>query len=301
MRHLSILFLIFLIITISGCIQGETPIVSTKDGLDITDFSFEYSPIYTGESIGLRLEVQNVGGSDAKLKNIQIYGVDFGTSNTYWNIRDSGSQVLSVNEELYRPNPEINLEGAEYHYEWRLKSPSGVTSETDYDFRVRVDYSYVTTYTGIIRLVDEDYLLSLSEEEREKLYGSGGIISSETTNGPISVTPFSGTHFIVESTEPRTIKFKIENVGKGYPYTCPDGLYCTNDNDNAQKYNLNIDTSGNVTCPNSVKLSSGKSHIIYCTFYPVLVENKVDKTFQIELEYSYYVDDSTSITVKPIY
>ena len=321
MKHLSILFLI-LIIVISGCVGQDGIISSAKDGLIITDFSFEYSPIYARDNVGLRLEVQNVGGSDAEIEKIQVYGVDFNCvdSTRAWCNKgvyhtEFDGTYIGENRFLDRPNTEINFEGGKYYQEWRLKAPSGVTSETDYDFRVRVEYNYNTFYSGIIRVVDEGYLQSLSEEEKEELFSSGGIVSSELTNGPISVTPFSGRHFILDDMEDRTIKFKIENVGKGYPYICEKDLDCVYDDTDAikgvKKYHVRIKeiTGGIIKCEGGereieIKLSSGESHIIYCTFMPSRVgkfTNKVDKTFQIELEYSYYVDDSTSITVKPIY
>ncbi len=299
MKRLSI-FLIFLIIAISGCVGQDGFTVSTKDGVAITDFSFEYSPVYAKENVGLRLEVQNVGGSKATLKKIQVYGVDFGSDDRDWGIRNDDA-IKKLNEELYQPDPDINLEGAKYYHEWRLKAPSEVLAETKYDFVARVEYDYTTTYTGIIRLVNEDYLQSLSDEDRQKLYGSGGIISSELTNGPISVIPYSGRHFIVDDLSARNIKFKIENVGKGYTYLCPVGRDCVNDDPIANKSYVRIETRGDISCNGEVKLSSGKSHVIDCTFTPSSVENKVDKTFQIELEYSYYIDDFTSITVNPTF
>ena len=313
MKHLSILFLISLIITISGCIGQDEVIVSTKDGVIITDFSFENAPIYARDNVGLHLEVQNVGGEKAELKKIQVYGVDFNpctVSDRCWNIREGIQSLdegyieanLPSKGELYRPDPSIKLEGGKDYYEWRLQSPGEVSSETNYDFRVRVEYDYETTYSGTIRIINEDYLQTLSEEDRQKLFNTGGIISSELTNGPISVVPYSGRHFIVNPGEPegeRIIKFKIENVGKGYTYV---GDITSNN------YYINItEIVGDVisSCNDNdpmIKLSSGKSHTIECKFNPPnSVVNKIDKPFQIKFEYSYYVDGSVSITVKPTY
>jgi hypothetical protein len=153
----------------------------------------------------------------------------------------------------------------------------------------------------MVRLVNENYLQTLSDAERNKLYGSDGIISSETTNGPISVTPFSGRHFIVDDTTPRAMRFKIENVGKGYTYICPVNKDCMNDDNNANKTYVRVKPIGDfISCTEpEIKLSTGKSHVIDCIFTPSAVENKVDKTFQIEISYSYYVDGYTSVTVKP--
>jgi len=74
MKHLSILFLIFLVITISGCIGQDVIVVSTKDGVIITDFSFEHSPVYAEDNVGLGLEVQNVGDNIARLQKYNFMG-----------------------------------------------------------------------------------------------------------------------------------------------------------------------------------------------------------------------------------
>jgi len=313
MKCLLILFLIFLVIAISGCVGQDGTPISAKDGVVITDFSFDHSPIYGGDNVGLYLEIQNVGGTKAYLKEIQVYGVDFVSgmsTEREWGIR-KGFQVLDEDYietnlpskgELYPPNPDINLEGATDYHEWRLQAPKGVVAKTDYDFSVRVKYGYETTYAGTIRIINDDYLQTLSEEDRQKLYSTDGVISSELTNGPISIIPYSGRHFIVmpdEEEDPRIIKFKIENVGKGYPYV-DDKMY----------YIRIVDIEGDrniiVNCAEEenweIKLSAGKSHTMECKFKPPMdVANQIDKPFQITFKYRYYVDDSTSITVKPAY
>lgn len=321
MRSILILILLLLIIAFSGCTgNGGTSIISAKDGVVITDFSFGHSPIYSEDNVDLHLEVQNTGGSNAKLIKIQIYGVDFSLTNPRsWKLRGGKLQVLDENfidanlasgGELYRPDPDINLEGAKDYYEWRLKAPTEVTSETEYDFRVRVEYDYTTTYFGTIRIINDNYLRSLKENEKQALLNTGGIASSELTKGPITITPFSGRHFIVDedynpiTAPPRTIKFKIENTGGGYPYrTADDGTI--------RNYYIKIVETGDIisNCDKDlntgeIKLSSGESHIIDCDLSPPGINeftNKIDKPFQIGLEYSYYIDGKTSITVKPAY
>jgi len=313
MKRLSILFT-FLIIIISGCIGQETPIVSTKDGVIITDFSFEHSPVYAEDNVGLRLEVQNVGGNEAELKKIQVYGVDFDCIDTTRAWCNKGADptefdgtYIGEDRFLDPPNTEINFEGGKCYHEWRLQAPSGVTSETNYDFRVRVKYDYNTTYSGMIRVIDDIYIQSLKEDEKQKLFSSGGLVSSEVTNGPISITPYSSRHFIVspgDQKQKRPIKFKIENVGKGYPYI-KDPV-----SGDIRNYHIKIIEIGGITdCDKDptngeIKLSSGKSHTINCKFETPTTDgftNKLDKPFQIRFEYSYYVDGSTSITVKPAY
>jgi len=314
MKHLSILFLI-LIIVISGCVGQDGIISSAKDGLIITDFSFEYSPIYARDNVGLRLEVQNVGGSDAEIKKIQVYGVDFEPGESTegeWGHKDEPIEFegtyIGENRFLDKPDPDMNFEGGKYyHEEWRLQAPWGIKSETDYDFRVRVEYGYETTYSGTIRVIDDEYLRSLSENERQKLFDAGGIVSSELTNGPISIVPYSGRHFIVDSTnpQPRIMRFEVKNVGKGYPFIEDEG----------QEKNYYIRINGIIgdvitdciedgEAITEFKLSKGESHTLDCVFDPPGMNeftNKIDKPFQIILEYYYYVDSRTSITVNPTY
>jgi len=56
-------------------------------------------------------------------------------------------------------------------------------------------------------------------------------------------------------------------------------------------------------CDATKTLSRGKTAVIKCTFSPggISFTNKMEKQFQITLEYEYYVDSAASITVNPVF
>lgn len=312
MKKLLILLLLISVIVVSGCVEQDTLVVSgVKDGVVIKDFSFDTSKIYVGDSIGLNLYIQNIGDVPAFLKNVTIFGVvttggsdpgdyDWGEG-TLRGFDLDGSELGNEDERTLAPsNPEIEFEGGSKHFRWRPRAPTNLQASTNYDFGARVEYEYETKYTGIIRIVNEDYLETLPIEERKTLIDAGGVISSSTSGGPLSLAVATGRHFITNGGGKKEIKFKLKNEGSGYPYY-GDTL------DSSSMYRVHIDSYqglDNIECTSLdgedvIKLSKGKERFFNCTFTTSSAIYKVDKTIAIKFGYKYYVDGSTSITVNP--
>jgi len=286
-RLLILLFLIFVIL-VSGCMDQETLVVGpAADGVVIKRFSFDSSTVYEGDTIGLNLEVQNVGEVDATLEEIRVYGG--------W-----GEDIkLDLNEKLEASEPEVDFEGEARSTRWKL-NVSDVTAETTYSFGTRVVYKYSTIYTGTLRVVTDTYLETLEEGERKSLLESGGVASSSVTGGPLSVKPMKGRNFIVSGMGWTTpVVFKLTNVGSGYPSSS------STINENTM-YNVDILSCNGFTKCDSygstrLRLSQGKSRLFNCSFSitsPIV--NKEDIIFSITFDYYYYVDGTTPITVAPL-
>lgn len=314
MKRLSLVFLIFVIL-ISGCIGGGGP--ASTDGIVIKDFSFDYSPIYAGEEVGLTLEVQNIGEEIGELRGVTIYGIDYqsgDSSQLSWGLPTDDFEMTTITnpefatDPLYPPDPITGFEGDMWYNSWVPQAPTYIRTPTDYTFDVRVEYSYSTTYTGTIRIIDNDYLRTLAEGERDTLVQQGGIVESSITGGPLSLAAASGRHFIVRSTTPeeRTIKFKISNVGSGFPYN-------GDLSDSTKLYEVRV--SNVIPSPDFIicdttkplRLSRGRNGVLSCR---IIVPgtgpgsgwtNKLDKKFSITLDYEYYIDGKTSVTVNPTY
>jgi len=304
-RVLIPLSLLALAVILSGCIGGAPGVVTGTNGIIIKDFAFDYSPIYAEEQVGLSMEVQNVGGEEGTVQAITIFGADVASScpggGLQWCVA-SGSDPMeqTVSDDLLPPDPSTGMEGEENFYDWLLEAPLEVKAPTTYDFEIRLDYAYSTVYTGTLQLVQQDYLQTLAPADREALIKAGGVVDAFTTAGPLSLTAASGRHFIYRNGAPgpRDIKFRITNVGSGYPY---DG-----DKTSGNLYTVRI-PSGSVIgltgCDTTETLSRGKTAVITCTFDPgtVTFTNKLERQFQITLEYEYYVDSAASITVNPVF
>jgi len=315
-RLLILLFLIFVIL-VSGCVEQETLVVSgVKDGIVIKDFSFDTSRIYVKDSIGLNLEIQNIGREKAELKRVRIFGVnaenipseyrwgkgdlpDGGVSDKF-DLDTTDFSTMKIRTILEPSDPSIKFEGGSRYIRWRPRTPTNIQAPTNYDFGVRVEYEYETKYTGIIRIVNEDYLETLPIEERKVLIDAGGVISSSTSGGPLSLAVATGRHFITNGGGRKEIKFKLKNEGSGYSYY-GDTL------DSDSMYRVHIDSYQgleNMECTSLdgedvIKLSKGKERFFNCTFTTSSATYKVDKTIVINFGYKYYVDGSTSITVNP--
>jgi hypothetical protein len=291
------------VVILSGCVGQGGGRATVSNGIIIKDFFFDYSPIYAGDDIGLTLEVQNVGGDVGTLKKVTVFGIDWKPEGQagplQWSLPTDESFEVTPNVDLLPPDPTTGFEGEEWSVSWLPRAPEGVRASTTYDFEVRVEYGYDTTYTGTIRVIESDYLRTLSQEERDALVKQGGVIESTVTGGPISVSAASGRHFIVRESTPekRTIKFKITNIGSGYPFDVtltPENLYVIR----VAEY------VGLKECDEKVKLSRGKTGTLSCKIeVPGTddVVNKIDKKFSITFSYEYYVDSATSITVNPTY
>ena len=312
MKKLLLIFLV-LVFLISGC-MGQGDKSQANNGIIIKDFSFDYSPIYSGEQIGLTLEVQNVGEERGILKKVTIYGVDVkegSSSELTWGLPKPGetfkmdtSHTDFPKDPLFPPDPTTGFEGDTWYYSWLPQAPTQTRTSTDYTFDVRVEYGYSTIYTGTVRIIDNDYLRTLTEDERNKLIEQGGVVESSVSGGPLSVSGASGRHFIVRSSnsEERGIKFKVENVGSGFAYD-------TDLSDTTKLHQIrvaNVMPSEFIRCDKTtLKLSRGKTGMLSCNItVPGLSSewtNKLDKKFSIILAYEYYVDGKTSITVNPTY
>lgn len=306
-RALIPLSLLAIVVILSGC---EIPgvgggVVAGTNGIIIKDFGFDYSPIYAEETTGLTLTLQNVGGEKGTLKEITVFGVDAPSASPgplTWGYGTGDDFTLdSIDLELLPPDPTTGFGGEEYYQEWIPEAPADIKSSTTYEFQTRIKYTYTTTFTGKIQVVDNDYLRTLPADEREALIKAGGVQDASVTGGPISLTAASGRHFIVrsgDSAQDRSIKFKITNIGSGFPYKEPW------DNDNLHYIIVTTDEGIDCSIPQDVKLARGKTGVISCTFTTPAhgaFTNKVDKMFSVELSYGYYVDSAASITVNPVF
>jgi hypothetical protein len=300
MKRILPLLMLIGVIVLSGCVGQDGTQPTGTNGLIIKDFSFSPPGVITGESTELYIEVQNVGGDTAYLKKITVFGVD--TASTANELQWGSSKSFAVNlaEDLIPPDPSTGFEGDFYPDSWPLQAPTGVKAKTSYDFGVRVEYSYTTTFTGFIRLMEDNYLKTLPREERDTIQKVGGVVNPSITAGPLSVAAASGRHFIIrtgDNSSDRTIKFKITNVGSGFPYG----------NDiNANLYQVTITslTQGLFDCDNNVTLSKGKTGMFSCQISTPSAtdfsgKNKLDKAFALKLTYNYFLDSSASIIVTP--
>jgi len=310
-----LLLLILIAVVVSGCVgqdggngqQLACPGAGSTDGIVITDFSFDYSPVYAGESPGLNLEVQNNGGEIGTLLGVDIFGPEIVDKATDLQWGGQTKELSKkINEELDPPDSTMNMPGGVWSNVWTLTAPTKLATDTDYTFNARARYNYETTFTAVLTVMKSTYLRSLPAEKRQELINSGGLSQQCYSGGPLKVTGAAGTHFIDPEGE-KTIRFKIENVGSGYTYcdTDPKKSGCVDNIDPGNTmYHVKIRdplSGGNYFtkgCAQDVILSKGQSVVFSCKFTAPKFTNKQDITFSIPIEYNYYVDAAAPIKVQ---
>jgi hypothetical protein len=300
-KNLIVILSLILIVVISGCVS-QTPTITGGPGVVITDASIDYSPIFAGDTVGWNLEVQNQGESDTTIHRITWFGVDMDA----WDLNPSTAIDITTRPSVVGADPITGFEGGTYFETRTITAPMDIKSPTTVNLGIRVEYSYDTDFSATIRIMDPDYLRTLSAEEKNTLIQSGGIRDSASTSGPLSVKAASGAHFVARGggTREITIPFRITNVGPGLPYSTGVASAETAATDGGLYEVTVVDTSSNLDCSGvgNVVLSRGKNGGFGCVLtIPSTVVNYEDRTFSLTLRYNYYVDGSTSLTVNPEY
>jgi len=311
MKRLLPLLLLIVAIGIAGCaginsLQGGGQQVlacegaGVTNGIMITDFAFDFNEIYGGESVGLTLTVENLGGSSGTLNSYQLFGPDFSTSPTdmQWSFTGTTDDTeTGMAEILAAPNSDLGIPGGMYTELWTILAPSGLTVETPVNLNIRTTYEYDTYFSGVLTVMTQSYLGSLPPEDRKALIQSGGLSARCFTGGPIQLEAAAGTHF-VDPSGTKTIRFIVTNVGSGYPFWGGTGMYT--DISDSTKYRIHVPAqiSGIVTCAeDTVVLSRGEIGTFDCTFDSPSPTAKTDYNFQINVEYYYWQDSATAIKV----
>jgi hypothetical protein len=305
MKKLLPLLLLTLVVIVSGCVgQQTTPTLSCTgagitSGIMITDFSFDFNEIYGGESVGLQMTVENLGGADGTFQSYQLFGPDFGPGAMQWEVTSGSGSESDLDISLSAPNPDLEIPGGMETFLWTIQAPSGLTVETPSNFNVRTTYEYITSFSGVLTVMNSNYLRSLPPEERTALIQSGGLSAQCHSGGPLKIEAAAGTHFVDPESSTKKIRFKVTNVGAGYPFYQDGADSNFDDITDTSMYRIHIlPTTGTVVCDEDTKtLSRGQTGTFDCEFTAPTPTAKTDYTFQVDIEYYYWQDSATAIRV----
>jgi hypothetical protein len=216
-------YLIFLVAVAAGCIGGtQTATVDPSNGLVINSFSATPSQLFDNDPAGvlLEIEVENVGGTDARNVMIDVLGVE-----GQW--RDSQGNVLTDTltkdiGTMRRPIPERNLPGKIVNELFTIRPPDigqGVSPSISIEGRVTYDYNT----SGFIDL------LIMSEQKFQESQITGQPlpvpVTVQNSAGPIHMTVPARfvTPLIVDTNvfddQRQTVRIELVNVGRGFPIT----------------------------------------------------------------------------------
>lgn len=304
MRSLTFLLTFSLVVLVSGCTAPGGDGTSFGSGVAITGFESDYPglTLESGDEVSLLLKVQNKGEVDATNVDAQLFGIDLGE----WGTGFSWTGETQDLGTLLAADAQTNTVGQTKTAQWNLETPE-LPKGTDvtYNPRVRVLYDYQTKAAKSITLVDVDELRKLIQQGRT-IQGE----PTQTSAGPFRVEIRTGNFIKTQSyDDPFPLNIFITNnlwesggsvvegsdFGYGYDQykypvkvklTLPDGM------------SLSGSGSGCSTSGEWVDLWKGKSSELTCE---ISITNppeiSVKKLIQVELDYRFSADASTSIRV----
>lgn len=302
-KSLFFLLPLFAVVLVSGCL-GPSDGVSYGKGVVIKGFESDLGSlaIESEDEVSLMLKVQNQGEVEALDAEAQIIGIDldeWGTGFSWTDKKDLG--------DLKAADPITNTEGATKTVQWDLEAPVlPKGTEFTYEPRVRVFYDYETKAAKPVTLVDVN--------ELRRIIQQGKTLPGETTRS--SAGPFS-------------VEIKTGDFVKTQDYDDPFDLNVIITNDVWESGGSVIEGSGfwggfgyeqfrypvkvTITLPEGMSLESsdecstsgawvnlwkGKSKEMTCSIrIDDPPEFRQEKLIQVELEYRFFIDATTTIRV----
>ncbi len=276
--NLKSLLPILAIIFVAGCVQ-QAQTVATPSGVIVTQFAPEVPEIFEGEDVMITAIIQNIGDSVASDVKATLFGIDPNS----WGIANDVQSIGSLEPQ------------EEYEIIWSATAPSISVPEFTFTPVVRVEYYYRTAASANIRFITDDYYNSLPLDERKTV--QTGIMSTQVSKAPITVS-FSTTKKLFkvsDSVSSLPVKVTIQNIGGGIPFY----------GDDEKVVRVQIDVNpGTVECGDKdyangalETLIRGERKTIICYINPGSFTNLVDVVLNVNLDYQYYIDSSTSIKV----
>jgi hypothetical protein len=296
------------IVFISGCVGQQPTTTKEGKGLSIQSFSPDFDEVRSGEEITLSSLIENVGESDATDISVQLFGLNLNE----WDLvsPDDETQTLNI---LRKADTSLELPGESYEFNWNLESPSGLRVDNTYTANIRTYYIYQTSVVTTLRFMSYDYMKSLPEKDFEAAKSSTGVVQTSVSAAPVSGSINVGNRPLIVYGDGDTysIQLIIENVGNGNPFNKDadyPGYGGSLNSDDLYSVYVNIETDLDLDCSNTlgnaksglVRLSRGSSKTLFCTAtIPSMssLGNKKDYTVTANLEYGYFIDDSTKVKV----
>jgi hypothetical protein len=292
------------VLVVSGCtIPGGGDGVAYGKGVAITGFESDLGSlaIESEDEVSLLLRVQNQGEVDANDVEAQIIGIDLDE----WGTGFSWTEKKDL-DDLQAADPITNTEGQTKTAQWNLEAPKlPKGTQFTYEPRVRVFYDYQTKAVKPITLVDV--------EELRRIIQQGKTLPGESTRysaGPLSVQIKTGDFIKTQNYDdpfPLNI-FIINDIWEsGGSVIEGSGFYSSYFEELAYPVQLTItlpqgmslqSSEGCSTSGEAINLWKGKSAEITCDIrIDDPPEFRQEKLIQVELDYRYFIDASTTINV----
>lgn len=259
-------------------------------GIVISSFIPEVAALETvadqNENFIYTITVKNLGEQKAEaLTATMVGGLGNGTAEGLSNIELRGGDPLQ------------KIQGEEATGSWSVNLPDPRDTDITYTSTARVSYRYKTVNEVLVRIVNRDFLRQSTVAGAQQTVQSG-VLSQKTTDGPLSVSATTRTPFIAATEGDVIINYEITNVGGGRTFI--DSI--TSENLDKVKVTQTTGTGGAVQtaeCKNAFvhRLSAGTRKVLSCTVHVTGVTTFVEVPITLTIDYSYFVQASTSVTV----
>ncbi|MCK4714478.1 MAG: hypothetical protein KAT35_02810 [Candidatus Aenigmarchaeota archaeon] len=303
-KSLAFLLILSAVVLVSGCINTGGDGVAYGKGVIIESFESDMGSmaLESEDEVSLMLKVQNQGEVDAINVEAILIGIDLNEWGTGYSWTGDTKDLGT----LLAADPQSNTEGQTKVVQWNLEAPVLPRgTEFTYEPRVRVFYDYQTKSNKPITLVDVDELRRIIQQGKT-LAGD----ATRSSAGPLSVQIRTGDFVKTQNyDDPFPLNIFITNdlwesggsvyEGSGYygsyydniqypvkiKITLPDGM--------SLESGEHCSTSGDW-----VNLWKGKTADLTCE---IRIDNppefRVEKLIQVELEYTFFMDASTTVRV----
>lgn len=273
-------FLAMLVIPValiaSGCV-GQTIF---GGGLTIDEFAPDFQSIFPGEEVNFNIKITNTGSIDAKIKDIELTGLD--TSN--WKIK------TNTCDSLLRSG--VNAEGT-VTCNLVVVSPNTGNLEITFTPKLHVTYSYKTTSVALVSVG------TLDEVRRISLQGGNLPYQTQaTTGGPVNIAIAASGPIRVSGS---SVEFPIRvTVDAGSGTVCSSAC-----NENTwNKIRVRMDSMLKTSdCPSEMELAlfQGQSNSYVCNMQATPSDagaGITQKRIEITSDYDYITQKSTTISIK---
>jgi hypothetical protein len=306
----KILISILAIAFVSGCIS-EIPgleggvSLGGGAGLEITSFTAEPSPVYSGSTVRIMMETANQGGTTVADGDSLVYLT--GSNFAAWKITGTTNDVKydHFGKPMKAEDVVRGIPADTKRFSWSGTAPSVIAGQVSpATFIGRIYHKYITSANGNVWVYNE------TEAEAARTAGRTIYTPSFTyTKGPVGLTiSVSPNPIILYSNENTfTMNIKISNLATGTIYR-PDAV--TYGPAGSENVALTADDLNNVTvqvagtgltigdeCKGAQQLV-GKDLTLFCTVTVGSVPTFKSYSLNVNVSYGYYTERTLSVTVQ---
>ena len=289
-KILLLIPLLALIVVLSGCVipggSGSSDTQTTK-GAVITDFEPDFAEVDSGQEVRFRLRVKNLG---------EVVATD--VKATLESIPDNWEVTKAECDLGTLERKQGSLEGGEASCEFIAKVIYPANTETVSKPVARVTYKYKTSTTAFVSIINIDEARRLNDAKK---LTSSSETRETTTNSPISISiKFDSPVKLFSDSLNFPLKLDFQNA---------DGTVCHPDcSDPKNYYKVNyqfswgskLSEAAEIPCKQTetIDLFKGEDQSLTCRLQAKDVQTSVESLLQIDADYGYLIQKSTSVRVR---